>query len=104
MVPSFAAASHFLPLSLVGLPQSLYCQFKWDSILCSNIPETHGKLSQAPFCWGAGKASLLPLKCSPGGRDSDAYSEMPVYQWYVGNVVPHLQSPSNPAEYPWTHH
>lgn len=59
MVPSFSVASHFLPLSLVRLLQSLYCQFKWDSILCSNIPETHGKLSQAPVCWGAGKASLL---------------------------------------------
>lgn len=74
MVPSFSVASHFLSLSVVRPLQSLYCQFKWDSILCSNIPETHGKVSQAPICWGAGKAFLLRLKdvfiqMLPGGQE-----------------------------------
>lgn len=73
MVPSFSVPPHFLPLSLVRLLQSLYWQFKWASILCSNIPETHGKVSQAPICSGAGKASLLRLKhvfiqMPPGGQ------------------------------------
>ena len=39
---------------------------------------------------------------SPRDRDSDAYSEMPVYQWYVENVVPHLQDPEILLKYPRT--
>lgn len=68
-----------------------------------------GKFLKLQFAWVQGKSLFLDLsmclsKCPPGGRDSDAYSEMPVYQWYVGNVVPLLLRPRNPAEYPWTHH
>lgn len=61
--------------------------------------------SSGPNCSGWGKSSLLRIKyavnqMSPRDRDSDAYSEMLVYQWYVENVVPHLQDPEILLKYP----
>lgn len=73
-----------------------YARNSWESF-CS------------PNCSGWGKPSLLRLKyvfiqMTQRDRYSDTYSEMLVYQWYVKNVVSHLQGPEILPKYPCIHY
>lgn len=83
-----------------------YNAIKWASTICSKYGETHGKVSLAKVfrMREALPPQTLFIQMTPGDRDSDAHSEVLVYQRYVKNVAPPLQDPEILLKYPCAHH
>lgn len=82
---------------------------KWASIICSKMPETHGKTPLAQI----GQAEESPpsfdssmcLSKWPLGTGIQRHIQRCLFnQWYVENAVPHLQDPEILLKYPCIHH